>query len=137
MSLRPRKQPEPQNYRWLIARNRGTPAPLLGFVKAPDRHSAIRQAIAQFKVKPEHQDRCWRYGPNDDNDVSAGHGENRYDTGSNVGHPNCVHFGHPVCLRVWRCISDPLKSPSQPTLQSKAAVGMVEMAARNFSGWTI
>jgi hypothetical protein len=51
MAKRSTKQ---QNHSWVIYRIGGTPAAFLGIVEAPDKQTAIKKAIEEFKV-PENQ----------------------------------------------------------------------------------
>jgi hypothetical protein len=42
---------------WEIRRLKGTPAALVGLVKAPDEAKAKERAIKQFQIRPEDRDR--------------------------------------------------------------------------------
>ena len=47
-----------KQYRWKISRIKVSPAAFVGVVYAPDEKSAVKAAIAEFKItKPEHQKR--------------------------------------------------------------------------------
>jgi hypothetical protein len=56
-TLEPLAAADQQQHRWAIYRLTGTPAKLLGYVEAPDEGSAIQQAIEEFNVAPELQQR--------------------------------------------------------------------------------
>ena len=49
--------PEGKQYTWNIYHIKGTPAALLGQVKAPDEETAIARAIEEFKISPVLQKR--------------------------------------------------------------------------------
>jgi len=44
-------------HRWLIYRIGGTPAQFVGFVHAPNKEAAIKQAIREFEIKKPEQRR--------------------------------------------------------------------------------
>jgi hypothetical protein len=47
-----------KEYSWNVTRIRGTPAQFIGVVNAPDKDTAIKRAIEQFKItNPEHRKR--------------------------------------------------------------------------------
>jgi hypothetical protein len=57
MTKRP-TPPKRPGHCWDIYRVRGTPAQFIGSVDgAPDAQSAIKQAIEQFEIGPQHRDR--------------------------------------------------------------------------------
>jgi hypothetical protein len=45
-----------------IFRLRGTPAPFIGIVYAPDEKAAIEQAIKEFTILPQHRGADWSLG---------------------------------------------------------------------------
>jgi hypothetical protein len=47
-----------KDHSWRISRIRGTPAAFIGIVDAPDKDTAIKKAIEEFKItNPEYQKR--------------------------------------------------------------------------------
>jgi hypothetical protein len=57
---KPARSPTPAtkaDHRWQIFRLRGTPAAFVGIAYGPDEKTAIKRAIEEYKIPPEHQ---WR-----------------------------------------------------------------------------
>ncbi len=44
------KKSKPQDYRWGVYRLKKTPAALVGHVSAPDKETAVKRAIEEFKI---------------------------------------------------------------------------------------
>ena len=42
--------PQTRSCRWRIVHIKGTPAPTIGYVKAPDEDTAVKNAIKKFKI---------------------------------------------------------------------------------------
>jgi hypothetical protein len=57
MAKRASKAGKQQGHGWAIYHLRGTPAPFIGIVEAPDEQSAIAKAIQEFKIAGEQQKR--------------------------------------------------------------------------------
>jgi hypothetical protein len=52
-----KKPKEPKQHRWKIYHLRATPAQLFGTVEAPNADAAIKKAVTELKVPPQHQKR--------------------------------------------------------------------------------
>jgi hypothetical protein len=54
------KKTKPQDYRWGVYRLKKTPAALVGHVSAPDKETAVKRAIEEFKITdPAKQERLY------------------------------------------------------------------------------
>lgn len=46
-----------KQYQWELVRLKASPAAFVGLVHAPDKETAIKEAIKEFKIRPEDHNR--------------------------------------------------------------------------------